>query len=68
VLKVGNAQSRYSTTTVYYANGDSSQAGTVAADLAGAQEPVLQGSATVTSDYGAQVVVVLGSDYSPPSQ
>jgi hypothetical protein len=29
---------------------------------------VLQGSATVTSDYGAQVVVVLGSDYSPPSQ
>jgi LCP family protein required for cell wall assembly len=68
VLKVGNAQSRYSTTTVYYANGDNSQAGTVAADLAGAREPVLQGSASVTSDYGAQVVVVLGSDYSPPSQ
>lgn len=62
-LKVANAQSRYSTTTLYYADGDSTVAGTVAADLAGASQPVLQGSASLTSEYGAQVVVVLGSDY-----
>jgi LCP family protein required for cell wall assembly len=62
-VAVGNAADKYSRTTVYYAGSDSSKAGTVAADLSGVKEPVLQSSSSIVSGYDAQVVVVLGSDY-----
>jgi hypothetical protein len=62
-VALGNAADKYSRTTVYYADSDSSKAGTVAADLSGVKEPVLQSSSSIVSGYDAQVVVVLGSDY-----
>lgn len=60
---VGNAESRYETTTVYYSGDGSAEAGLVASDLAGASEPRLERSDDLTSGQNAAVVVVLGSDY-----
>jgi predicted metalloprotease len=65
-VKTGNAESRYSRTTIYYSDGESSRAGAVAADLAGVQEPVLESSDQMTSSQGVDVLVVLGSDYQRP--
>lgn len=65
-VKTGNAGSRYSKTTIYYADDESSRAGLVAADLAGAREPLIQSSDELTSGYGVEVLVVLGSDYRKP--
>jgi LCP family protein required for cell wall assembly len=65
-IKTGNAESRYSRTTIYYSDGESSRAGAVAADLAGVQEPVLESSDQMTSSQGVDVLVVLGSDYQRP--
>ncbi len=59
----GNAAEKYEKTTLYYPGGDSSKAATVAADLAGVDEPALKSSSSIASAYDAQVVVVLGSDY-----
>jgi hypothetical protein len=58
-----NSESAYSKTTIYYSDENSSKAGTVAADLEGAEEPLLQRNNDVTSEYEVDVVVVLGSDY-----
>ncbi len=65
-IKTGNAESRYSKTTIYYSDGESSKAGAVAADLAGVQEPVIESSDQMTSSNGVDVLVVLGSDYQKP--
>ena len=62
-VETGNSESRYTRTTVYYAGDDSSNAGVVAADLAGVKEPLLEESDKITSEFSADVVVVLGSDY-----
>ncbi len=64
--KTGNAGSSYSKTTIYYADDESSKAGLVAADLTGAREPLIQSSDELTSGYGVDVLVVLGSDYRKP--
>jgi len=58
-----NSESAYSKTTIYYSDENSSKAGTVAADLEGAEEPLLQRNDDLTSEYEVDVVVVLGSDY-----
>jgi hypothetical protein len=58
-----NSESAYSKTTIYYSDENSSKAGTVAADLQGAEEPLLQRNDDLTSEYEVDVVVVLGSDY-----
>jgi LCP family protein required for cell wall assembly len=58
-----NSESAYSKTTIYYSDENSSKAGTVAADLEGAAEPLLQRNDDLTSEYEVDVVVVLGSDY-----
>lgn len=58
-----NSESAYSKTTIYYSDENSSKAGTVAADLKGAAEPLLQRNDDLTSEYEVDVVVVLGSDY-----
>lgn len=63
-VRTANAPSHYKKTTIYYADGDSSKAGTVAADLSGTREPVLQRDDEMTAEYGVQVLVILGSDYS----
>jgi polyisoprenyl-teichoic acid--peptidoglycan teichoic acid transferase len=60
----GNAAEKYSKTTIYYSGTDSSKAGMVAADLTGAGQPTLAASSDVPAAYDAQVVVVLGTDYS----
>ncbi len=65
-VKTGNAESRYSTTTIYYSDDESEKAGLVAADLAGAEEPAIQSSDELTSRYGVEVLVVLGADYQSP--
>jgi polyisoprenyl-teichoic acid--peptidoglycan teichoic acid transferase len=65
-VRTGNAESRYSKTTIYYADEDSSKAGTVAADLAGVREPLIQSNDEITTGRGVDVVVVLGSDYKKP--
>lgn len=62
-VKTGNSESRYNKTTIYYAGNDSSKAGVVAADLAGVKEPLLQRGDELTSEYGVDVLVVLGCDY-----
>jgi LCP family protein required for cell wall assembly len=66
VTVTGNSESRYQRTTVYYAGGQSDKAGAVAADLAGADEPLLEGSDELISKYGVDVLVVLGADYEKP--
>lgn len=63
VLSSGNAKGAYDRTTVYYADGASAKAGTVAADLPGAREPLMQKNNEVASRYSTDVVVVLGKDY-----
>lgn len=65
-VTTGNAESRYSRTTVYYAGDDSYKAGTVAADLSGASEPMIDSNDELTSARGVDVLVVLGSDYRKP--
>lgn len=60
----GNAKSAYTATAIYYAGGDSAKAETVAADLAGTKKPTLKRSDELTGQYGVDVLVVLGSDYS----
>ena len=65
-VKTGNAESRYSSTTIYYAGDRSDKAGMVAAGLEGVREPVIQGSDSLTSAHGVEVLVVLGSDYRAP--
>jgi LCP family protein required for cell wall assembly len=65
-IKTGNAESRYSKTTIYYTGDESSKAGMIAADLAGVQEPMIQSNDGLTSSHGVDVVVVLGSDYVKP--
>ncbi|MBU4194691.1 MAG: LCP family protein [Actinobacteria bacterium] len=65
-VKTGNSGSRYTRTTIYYADDDSSKAGVVAADLAGVKEPLLEESSGITLEYVVDVVVVLGSDYRGP--
>ena len=65
-ITTGNAESRYSKTTIYSADEDSSRAGTVAADLAGVQEPLIQSNDQMTNSHGVDVLVVLGSDYEKP--
>lgn len=62
-VQTGNSQNSYSVTTIYYSDGNSEMAGTVAADLEGVAEPRLQASDGLTSQYGVEVLVVLGSDY-----
>ncbi len=62
-INTGNSESRYTKTTVYYAGDNSSKAGVVAADLTGVKEPLLEESDEITSEFNADVVVVLGSDY-----
>lgn len=66
VTVTGNAEGRYGKTTIYYAGGQSEKAGAVAADLAGVDEPLLEGSDELTSKYGVDVLVVLGADYKKP--
>jgi LCP family protein required for cell wall assembly len=58
-----NSDSAYSRTTVYYSNNNNSKAGKVASDLKGASGPVVKQNDDLTSRYGVDVVVVLGSDY-----
>lgn len=65
-VKTGNSESRFSKTTIYYADDNSSKAGMVAADLAGVQEPLIESDDSLTSGQGVDVVVVLGSDYAKP--
>jgi LCP family protein required for cell wall assembly len=65
-VTTGNAESKYSKTTIYYADQDSSRAGTVAADLAGVQEPLIQSNDEMATSHGVDVLVVLGSDYRKP--
>lgn len=62
-VQTGNAKSPCSRTTIYYAGGDSSQAGLVAADLRGAEEPILEKDDDLVSGYGVDVVTILGADY-----
>jgi hypothetical protein len=65
-IKTGNAESRYTKTTIYYSDDESSKAGAVAADLAGVQEPTIESNDSMVSNYGVDVLVVLGSDYLKP--
>jgi len=60
---VGNAASKYTTTTVYYGGDSESKAQTVAGDLSGVK-PKVEASAKIAASYGGKVVVVIGSDYS----
>ncbi|MDD5447927.1 MAG: LCP family protein [Actinomycetota bacterium] len=62
-VKYGNAKSRYSKTTIYYSDNESSLAGIVAADLPGSKEPVLLESNQLVATHKVDVLVVLGSDY-----
>lgn len=65
-VKTGNAESRYSRTTVYYSGDESFEAGTVAADLTGSAEPMIESNDGLTASHGVDVLVVLGSDYRKP--
>jgi len=65
-INTGNAESRYTRTTIYYADDGSSGAGVVAADLEGVREPLLQRSDELTSKHSVEVLVVLGTDYELP--
>ena len=63
-VTVGNAASRYSKTTIYYANGAEAMAQTVAGNLSGANQPKVEASQSIASSYATKVVVVVGADYS----
>jgi len=65
-VRIGNAQSSYSKTTIYYGSGKSQEAGLVAADLKGAAEPILEENEELVSEEGCDVLVVLGKDYEKP--
>lgn len=62
----GNADNSYSNTTIYYGDGSSKEAETVAADLEGASNPTIKCNEELVEDNEVDVVVVLGSDYRAP--
>jgi len=62
-VSMGNTVNPYELTTIYYASGCETEARMVARDLDAEAEFVLSEDADVTSRHDAEVVLVLGEDY-----
>lgn len=60
-IAAGDAKNKYSRTTVYYAKDKEAAARQVAEDASLA--PSIEESSSIAAQYGADVVVVIGSDY-----
>jgi len=62
-VSTGNTENPYELTTVYYAPGRETEARMVARDLDAEAEFILSADADVAARYNADVVLVLGEDY-----